>query len=89
MREERLDELREEARRIGPVAPLPGYYGQPIVKAPVWMRRTGLEWLHRVASEPRRLLRRYARDAWIFPRLVWREWRALAQQNAGQSSSTG
>jgi N-acetylglucosaminyldiphosphoundecaprenol N-acetyl-beta-D-mannosaminyltransferase len=42
-------------------------------RAPLWMRHTGVEWLHRVASEPRRLLRRYARDAWIFPRLVWRQ----------------
>jgi N-acetylglucosaminyldiphosphoundecaprenol N-acetyl-beta-D-mannosaminyltransferase len=45
-------------------------------RAPVWMRRSGLEWLHRVVSEPRRLFKRYARDAWIFPRLVWHEWRA-------------
>ena len=45
-------------------------------RAPVWMRKTGLEWLHRVASEPRRLIKRYARDAWIFPQLVWREWRS-------------
>ena len=45
-------------------------------RAPQWMRSVGLEWLHRVASEPRRLARRYARDAWIFPRLVWREWQA-------------
>jgi N-acetylglucosaminyldiphosphoundecaprenol N-acetyl-beta-D-mannosaminyltransferase len=44
-------------------------------RAPMWMRKTGLEWLHRVASEPRRLVKRYARDAWIFPQLVWREWR--------------
>jgi len=43
-------------------------------RAPLWMRRVGLEWLHRAASEPRRLARRYVRDAWIFPRLVWREW---------------
>jgi N-acetylglucosaminyldiphosphoundecaprenol N-acetyl-beta-D-mannosaminyltransferase len=44
-------------------------------QAPVWMRRSGLEWLHRVLTEPRRLGRRYAKDAWIFPQLVWREWR--------------
>ena len=44
-------------------------------RAPVWMRRTGLEWLHRLASEPRRLVKRYARDAWIFPQLVYRQWR--------------
>jgi UDP-N-acetyl-D-mannosaminuronic acid transferase (WecB/TagA/CpsF family) len=39
------------------------------------MRAAGLEWLHRLSSEPRRLAGRYARDAWIFPQLVWREWR--------------
>lgn len=44
-------------------------------QAPVWMRRSGLEWLHRMLSEPRRLAKRYAHDAWIFPRLVWREFR--------------
>jgi N-acetylglucosaminyldiphosphoundecaprenol N-acetyl-beta-D-mannosaminyltransferase len=44
-------------------------------RSPVWMRRLGLEWLHRVATEPRRLAARYARDAWVFPQLVWRQWR--------------
>lgn len=44
-------------------------------RAPAWMRRVGLEWLFRVLCEPRRLAGRYARDAWIFPRLVWHEWR--------------
>jgi exopolysaccharide biosynthesis WecB/TagA/CpsF family protein len=29
-------------------------------RAPMWMRRAGLEWLHRLGSEPRRLWRRYA-----------------------------
>lgn len=42
-------------------------------RAPRWMRRSGLEWLYRVLSEPRRLGRRYARDAWIFPQLLRRE----------------
>jgi N-acetylglucosaminyldiphosphoundecaprenol N-acetyl-beta-D-mannosaminyltransferase len=28
-------------------------------RAPLWMRRTGLEWMHRLFSEPRRLVRRY------------------------------
>lgn len=46
-------------------------------RSPVWMQRAGLEWAHRLASEPRRLAGRYARDAWAFPRLVWREWRGL------------
>lgn len=43
-------------------------------RAPHWLGRMGLEWLHRMLSEPRRLCRRYARDAWIFPRLFVREW---------------
>ena len=30
-----------------------------INRAPVWMQRSGLEWLYRLASEPRRLWRRY------------------------------
>lgn len=46
-------------------------------RSPVWMRRSGLEWLHRVWTEPCRLAGRYARDAWVFPQLVWREWRRL------------
>jgi N-acetylglucosaminyldiphosphoundecaprenol N-acetyl-beta-D-mannosaminyltransferase len=44
-------------------------------RAPLWMQRSGLEWLHRLMTEPRRLFRRYLRDAILFPQLVWREWR--------------
>lgn len=44
-------------------------------RSPVWMRKVGLEWAHRVATEPRRLAARYAKDAWVFPQLVWRQWR--------------
>ena len=43
-------------------------------RAPVWMQRSGIEWLHRMASEPKRLAARYAKDAWIFPRIVFRQW---------------
>jgi N-acetylglucosaminyldiphosphoundecaprenol N-acetyl-beta-D-mannosaminyltransferase len=42
-------------------------------RAPRWVRTIGMEWCHRMCSEPRRLVRRYARDAWMFPRLLWRE----------------
>lgn len=30
-----------------------------ITRAPTWMQRIGLEWVHRLASEPRRLWKRY------------------------------
>ena len=42
-------------------------------RAPVWMQRSGFEWLHRMLSEPKRLAKRYARDAVIFPRLVMKQ----------------
>jgi N-acetylglucosaminyldiphosphoundecaprenol N-acetyl-beta-D-mannosaminyltransferase len=35
-------------------------------RAPTWMQERGLEWLHRAASEPSRLARRYARDIRVF-----------------------
>jgi N-acetylglucosaminyldiphosphoundecaprenol N-acetyl-beta-D-mannosaminyltransferase len=28
-------------------------------EAPEWMKKSGLQWLHRLASEPRRLAKRY------------------------------
>jgi len=50
-------------------------------RAPRWMQRCGLEWFYRLLRQPRRLFKRYAKDARVFPRLVWREWRR------GESSS--
>ena len=38
-------------------------------QAPRWMQRSGLEWLFRLATEPRRLWRRYLINN---PRFVWR-----------------
>ena len=35
------------------------YYGENRRRAPVWMRKIGLEWLVRLVLEPRRLWRRY------------------------------
>ncbi len=37
-----------------------------IKKAPPWMQRLGLEWLHRLVQEPRRLARRYLIDGLPF-----------------------
>ncbi len=49
-------------------------------RAPVLLQKLGLEWFHRMATEPKRLAKRYARDAWIFPQLVWREWRSTKNE---------
>lgn len=35
------------------------YHAGTIRRAPVWAQRAGLEWLHRLLSEPRRLWKRY------------------------------
>jgi N-acetylglucosaminyldiphosphoundecaprenol N-acetyl-beta-D-mannosaminyltransferase len=35
------------------------FHAGTVKRAPLWMQRTGLEWLHRICSEPRRLWRRY------------------------------
>jgi len=35
------------------------FYSGRIPRAPIWMRRSGLEWLYRLSREPRRLWRRY------------------------------
>jgi N-acetylglucosaminyldiphosphoundecaprenol N-acetyl-beta-D-mannosaminyltransferase len=44
-------------------------------RAPHWMRRSGLEWMHRIALEPKRLSGRYLRDGLALPGLVFREFR--------------
>ncbi|MBI0539065.1 glycosyltransferase [Roseomonas sp. KE2513] len=41
-------------------------------RAPAWVQRAHLEWLHRLASEPRRLWRRYLAQAPALLRLTWR-----------------
>jgi N-acetylglucosaminyldiphosphoundecaprenol N-acetyl-beta-D-mannosaminyltransferase len=42
-------------------------------RAPVWMQRAGLEWLFRLATEPRRLGRRYLSTNTTFCAVVFRE----------------
>ena len=49
------------------------YFSDTRPRAPVWMRRAGLEWLFRLALEPRRLWRRYLVGN---ARFVWRVLRA-------------
>lgn len=35
------------------------YHAGTTLRAPLWMQNAGLEWLHRLASDPRRLWKRY------------------------------
>jgi N-acetylglucosaminyldiphosphoundecaprenol N-acetyl-beta-D-mannosaminyltransferase len=45
-----------------------------IPRAPSWMQKRGLEWLFRLAQEPRRMLGRYLLTNTAFIMLFFREW---------------
>ena len=57
-------------------------------RAPIWMRRLGLEWLHRLAGDPRRLARRYLVDSPAIIPLLLRERRSLSVEGPGSTAST-
>lgn len=44
------------------------------IRAPRWIQQLGLEWMHRLMTNPRRLARRYLKGAIVFPQLVLREY---------------
>jgi len=50
------------------------YHAGIIRRAPRWMQDIGLEWLHRLCSEPRRLWKRYLITNTIFVVLAARQW---------------
>ena len=52
-------------------------------RAPRWMQRLGLEWLYRLAHQPRRLAGRYARSALIFASLALRQMAGQPGGNIG------
>lgn len=51
-------------------------------RAPVWMRRCGLEWTVRLAQEPRRLFNRYLLDLLFFVRALRHQRRVLGRQES-------
>jgi N-acetylglucosaminyldiphosphoundecaprenol N-acetyl-beta-D-mannosaminyltransferase len=44
-----------------------------IPRAPLWLQRTGFEWLHRLSCEPRRLWKRYLLGNFVFLSLLLKE----------------
>jgi N-acetylglucosaminyldiphosphoundecaprenol N-acetyl-beta-D-mannosaminyltransferase len=53
-------------------------------QAPRWMMRSGTEWLFRLATEPRRLYRRYLKQN---PRFLWHFTRQLFFRSLGSNTS--
>lgn len=47
------------AQTVLAVGGLFNFYAGKIPRAPIWMRKAKLEWLHRLAQEPKRMWRRY------------------------------
>ncbi|MEI6781931.1 MAG: WecB/TagA/CpsF family glycosyltransferase [Verrucomicrobiota bacterium] len=64
------------------------FLGGSVLRAPLWMQRTGLEWLFRLLQEPRRLFRRYLTDFWVFGRAILRQWWHLhgIRRHAGRNT---
>jgi N-acetylglucosaminyldiphosphoundecaprenol N-acetyl-beta-D-mannosaminyltransferase len=58
-------------------------------RAPKWMQHAGLEWVHRLAMEPRRLLGRYVYGNARFVLLLVLNIRRLASQRAPRRSHGG
>lgn len=58
-----------------------------VPRAPLWMQRSGFEWIYRLIQEPRRLFRRYVKDLWIFSWSILAQWWAL-QLRINQFRST-
>jgi N-acetylglucosaminyldiphosphoundecaprenol N-acetyl-beta-D-mannosaminyltransferase len=48
-----------------------------VPRAPLWMQKSGLEWLFRLLQEPRRMWRRYLFTNILFVLLLFREWLRL------------
>ncbi len=52
------------------------FLADKVARAPVWMQRSGTEWLFRLLQEPRRLAWRYADDLLhFFPAVLRQRWR--------------
>jgi N-acetylglucosaminyldiphosphoundecaprenol N-acetyl-beta-D-mannosaminyltransferase len=60
------------------------FVGGVVPRAPRWMQRTGLEWLHRLGSEPGRLWKRYLFGNAKFCVLVARQW--VAQRSRASAA---
>jgi N-acetylglucosaminyldiphosphoundecaprenol N-acetyl-beta-D-mannosaminyltransferase len=61
-------------------------------RAPMWMRTAGVEWMYRMAQEPKRLCKRYCIDLWHFGGAILKQWWRLRSRRrytpAGDATAT-
>lgn len=69
---EHWDELKIRCH-CGTVGAVFDFYAGTVRRAPVWMQKAGLEWAHRLLSDPKRLWRRYLIGNLQFIRLILKE----------------
>lgn len=50
-------------------------------RAPLWMQKSGTEWIYRLLSDPRRLAKRYYNDVIGFSRFFTLQWFHMRQKN--------
>lgn len=62
------------------------FIAEKVSRAPVWMRKAGVEWIHRLLQEPRRLFRRYFFDL-IFFVLTLRRQKKLMRKSASSEQT--
>jgi N-acetylglucosaminyldiphosphoundecaprenol N-acetyl-beta-D-mannosaminyltransferase len=60
------------------------FHAGKIKRAPLWLQKSGLEWCHRLFSEPRRLWKRYLKVNTIFLLMITREF-LLRKRGMGKS----
>lgn len=62
------------------------YHAGIIRRAPQWMQNGGLEWLYRLASEPRRLWRRYlsTNSAFVWQAMLQLAWRRQSDHDSNR-----
>ncbi|MGE0700574.1 MAG: WecB/TagA/CpsF family glycosyltransferase [Hyphomicrobiaceae bacterium] len=80
---------RLEGRIVIGVGAAFDFHSGRVVRAPLWMREHGLEWLHRLMSEPRRLWRRYLVLAPKFVAMSLAETAGLARKRAREQLARG
>lgn len=65
---------RLKVKLIGPIGGAFDWYTGRIKLPPLWMQRAGLQWLHRLAQEPRRLWRRNLDSPIFLARVMRQKW---------------
>lgn len=63
------------------------FYSEKIIRAPLWVRQIGMEWVCRLAEEPKRMWKRYILGNPLFLYRVWREIAKEKQQSNTQANA--